>query len=217
MTPTMRALLRCCFDVGPRPEASAPASSQRAARPFFWQLRHRVTRFSGAAPRTRGARLSNVVMREAYSHEVAARILAGGGATDYAPSILRLSRTRRLPYIACRAGREVYKAARRVLLPYEAVRPRRIRCGLLASFTSTYAAAPMRQWDLCARMRSAVPRGRARLRVAFGARPISEALRAPPPRSRIPAAPALLLGARQGAGRIGALLGELAAAEDRLS
>ncbi|HKC33172.1 MAG TPA: DUF5996 family protein [Xanthobacteraceae bacterium] len=138
---------------------------------FFWgSFDIAVTRFSGrrAPPHPGGAPgLSDVVMREAYSHEVSsAGFWPGGGATDYAafysyaypePAGFRTSRV--VPDGA------VYNVAiGEFLLPYEAVRAAPDPdAALLAFLQSTYAAAAdAGKWDRaaleCGLGRPGVPR-----------------------------------------------------------
>ncbi len=126
---------------------------------FFWgSFDIAVTRFSGrrAPPHPGGAPgLSDVVMREAYSHEVSsAGFWPGGGATDYAafysyaypePAGFRTSRVA--------PDGAVYNAAiGEFLLPYEAVRAAPDPdAALLAFLQSTYAAAAdAGKWDRAA-------------------------------------------------------------------
>jgi hypothetical protein len=126
---------------------------------FFWgSFDIAVTRFSGrrAPPHPGGAPgLSDVVMREAYSHEVSsAGFWPGGGATDYAafysyaypePAGFRTSRVA--------PDGAVYNAAiGEFLLPYEAVRAAPDpHAALLAFLQSTYAAAAdAGKWDRAA-------------------------------------------------------------------
>ncbi len=126
---------------------------------FFWgSFDMAVTRFSGrrAPPHPGGAPgLSDVVMREAYSHEVSsAGFWPGGGATDYAafysyaypePAGFRTSRVA--------PDGAVYNAAiGEFLLPYEAVRAAPDPdAALLAFLQSTYAAAAdAGHWDRAA-------------------------------------------------------------------
>ena len=126
---------------------------------FFWgSFDIAVTRFSGrrAPPHPGGAPgLSDVVMREAYSHEVSsAGFWPGGGATDYAafysyaypePAGFRTSRVA--------PDGAVYNAAiGEFLLPYEAVRAAPDPdAALLAFLQSTYAAAAdAGHWDRAA-------------------------------------------------------------------
>jgi len=138
---------------------------------FFWgSFDIAVTRFSGrrAPPHPGGAPgLSDVVMREAYSHEVSsAGFWPGGGATDYAafysyaypePAGFRTSRVA--------PDGAVYNAAiGEFLLPYEAVRAAPDPdAALLAFLQSTYAAAAdAGKWDRaaleCGLGRPGVPR-----------------------------------------------------------
>jgi len=126
---------------------------------FFWgSFDMAVTRFSGrrAPPHPGGAPgLSDVVMREAYSHEVSsAGFWPGGGATDYAafysyaypePAGFRTSRV--VP-----DGAVYNEAIGEFLLPYEAVRAAPDPdAALLAFLQSTYAAAAdAGKWDRAA-------------------------------------------------------------------
>ena len=126
---------------------------------FFWgSFDIAVTRFSGrrAPPHPGGAPgLSDVVMREAYSHEVSsAGFWPGGGATDYAafysyaypePAGFRTSRV--VP-----DGAVYHAAIGEFLLPYEAVRAAPDPdAALLAFLQSTYvAAADAGKWDRAA-------------------------------------------------------------------
>jgi len=138
---------------------------------FFWgSFDIAVTRFSGrrAPPHPGGAPgLSDVVMREAYSHEVSsAGFWPGGGATDYAafysyaypePAGFRTSRV--VP-----DGAVYNEAIGEFLLPYEAVRAAPDPdAALLAFLQSTYAAAAdAGKWDRaaleCGLGRPGVPR-----------------------------------------------------------
>jgi hypothetical protein len=138
---------------------------------FFWgSFDIAVTRFSGrrAPPHPGGAPgLSDVVMREAYSHEVSsAGFWPGGGATDYAafysyaypePAGFRTSRV--VP-----DGAVYHAAIGEFLLPYEAVRAAPDPdAALLAFLQSTYAAAAdAGKWDRaaleCGLGRPGVPR-----------------------------------------------------------
>ena len=126
---------------------------------FFWgSFDIAVTRFSGrrAPPHPGGAPgLSDVVMREAYSHEVSsAGFWPGGGATDYAafysyaypePAGFRTSRV-------APDGAVYNEAIGEFLLPYEAVRAAPDPdAALLAFLQSTYAAAAdAGKWDRAA-------------------------------------------------------------------
>ena len=138
---------------------------------FFWgSFDIAVTRFSGrrAPPHPGGAPgLSDVVMREAYSHEVSsAGFWPGGGATDYAafysyaypePAGFRTSRV-------APDGAVYNEAIGEFLLPYEAVRAAPDPdAALLAFLQSTYAAAAdAGKWDRaaleCGLGRPGVPR-----------------------------------------------------------
>jgi uncharacterized protein DUF5996 len=126
---------------------------------FFWgSFDMAVTRFSGrpAPPHPGGAPgLSDVVMREAYSHEVSsAGFWPGGGATDYAafysyaypePAGFRTSRV-------APDGAVYNEAIGEFLLPYAAVRAAPDPdAALLAFLQSTYAAAAdAGKWDRAA-------------------------------------------------------------------
>ena len=126
---------------------------------FFWgSFDMAVTRFSGrpAPPHPGGAPgLSDVVMREAYSHEVSsAGFWPGGGATDYAafysyaypePAGFRTSRV-------APDGAVYNEAIGEFLLPYDAVRAAPDPdAALLAFLQSTYvAAADAGKWDRAA-------------------------------------------------------------------
>jgi len=123
---------------------------------FFWgSFDLAVTRFSGRrAPRHPGGipRLSDAVVREAYSHEVSsAGFWPGGGPTDYAafysyayPAPEGLAAARVRP-----AQAFFSKELGEFLLPYDAVRTAPDPDGALMEFLqSTYeAAADAAKWD----------------------------------------------------------------------